>query len=105
MKLASPAARNPGSGPTRSWAFITSHARVLLVIARNPELRVERIAEEAGVTERSAYRVIADLVEGGYVRRRRLGTRNVYRLNLHLPLGDPVVEDQPTSDLLARLGP
>jgi MarR family len=105
VTLATPAPRSPGSEPRRSWAFITSHARVLLVIARNPELRVEQIAGEAGLTERSVYRVIADLVEAGYVRRRRLATRNVYRLHPHLPLGDPVVEDQPMSDLLAVLGP
>jgi DNA-binding transcriptional ArsR family regulator len=87
--------------PVRSWAFITSHARVLLTIARNLDLRVEQIARQAGVTERSAYRIIADLVEAGYLRRRRVGRRNLYELDPDLPLGDPVVEDQTTSDLLS----
>jgi DNA-binding transcriptional ArsR family regulator len=90
--------------PMRGWAFITSHARVLLAIARNPELRVEEIADEADVTKRSVYRILADLVEAGYLRRSRAGTRNLYELDPDLPLGDPVVEDQTTSDLLALVG-
>jgi predicted DNA-binding transcriptional regulator YafY len=87
--------------PTRSWAFITSHARVLLAIAENRELRVEEIADAADVTERSVYRILADLVEAGYLRRGRAGTRNLYELDPDLPLGDPVVEDQTTSDLVS----
>jgi DNA-binding transcriptional ArsR family regulator len=89
------------SRPMRNWAFITSHARVLLAIARNPELRVEEIADEADVTKRSVYRILADLVEAGYLRRRRTGRRNLYELDPDLPLRDPVVEDQTTSDLLS----
>jgi DNA-binding transcriptional ArsR family regulator len=104
IRLASPATRNPGSRPMRSWAFITSHARVLLAIAQNPELRVDQIAREAGVTERSVYRVIADLVEAGYLRRTRIGTRNLYELDAERPLGDPVVGDRRARDLLSLVG-
>jgi DNA-binding transcriptional ArsR family regulator len=104
MSLASPTARNLGSSSMRSWTFITSHARVLLAIGQDPELRVDQIAREAGVTERSVYRIVADLVEAGYVRRRRVGTHNLYELDADRPLGDPVVEDQRTRDLLSLLG-
>jgi DNA-binding transcriptional ArsR family regulator len=88
----------------RGWAFITSHARVLLAIARNPELRVEQIADQVAVTKRSVYRILADLVEAGYLRRRRTGTRNLYELDSDLPLGDPLVEDHTTGDLLSLVG-
>jgi hypothetical protein len=87
--------------PMRTWAFLTAHTRVLLAVARNPEFRVDEIAETACVTERSAYRILADLVEAGYVRRTRQGRRNRYELDHDLPLGDPTVEEQPTSDLLS----
>jgi DNA-binding transcriptional ArsR family regulator len=85
----------------RNWGFITSHARVLLAVARNPELRIEGIAEAARVTRRSVYRILSDLVEAGYLRRSRNGTRNLYQLDPELPLGDPVVEAQPVGDLLS----
>ena len=85
----------------RNWGFITSHARVLLAVAKNPELRIEGIAEAARVTRRSVYRILTDLIEAGYLRRRRAGSRNLYELDPELPLGDPVVEAQPVGDLLS----
>jgi DNA-binding transcriptional ArsR family regulator len=89
--------------PMRTWAFLTSHTRVLLAVAQNPELRVGEIADAAHVTERSAYRILSDLVEAGYLRRTREGRRNRYELDHDLPLGDPIVEEQPTSDLLSLI--
>ncbi len=48
-------------GQHRSWTFLTSHARVLLIISRNPEIRVRDIAALADITE--AYRELRpDLV-------------------------------------------
>jgi DNA-binding transcriptional ArsR family regulator len=88
---------------TRSWGFITSHARVLLAVAQEPELRVGAIAEAADVTERSVYRILADLVEAGYLRRRRAGTHNLYELHPERPLGDPVVEEQAMGELLSLI--
>jgi hypothetical protein len=90
--------------PMRSWAFITNHTHVLLAVARNPELRVDGIAEAARITERSAYRILADLVEAGYIRRRRVGTHNSYELARDLPLDDPVVGQVTVSDLLSLIG-
>jgi hypothetical protein len=86
--------------PMRSWAFITAHTRVFLAVAQDPELRVEQIAEAASVTERSAYRILADLVGGGYLRRTRVGRRNHYDVVPGLPLGDPVVEEHTADELL-----
>jgi DNA-binding transcriptional ArsR family regulator len=83
-----------------SWAFLTKHADVLLALAREPELRIPEIAAAAGITERSAYRILADLEKAGYVRRRKEGRRNRYELRIGLPLGDPVAEDGLLADLL-----
>jgi hypothetical protein len=92
-----------GFTPPRQWAFITSHARVLLLVAHDPELRVAEIADAASVSNRSVYRILADLVEAGYLRRRRTGARNRYELNQDLPLGDPVLDEQPVSGLLSLI--
>lgn len=88
----------------RNWGFITTHTRVLLAIAHDPELRVGGIARVACITERSAYRILADLVEAGYLRRTRAGRCNRYELDRDLPLGDPTVEDHTTDDLLSAVG-
>jgi DNA-binding transcriptional ArsR family regulator len=72
----------------RSWAFITNHAQVLLAVARHPEATVAEVARAARITERSAYRMIADLRQAGYVRRRKVGRHNSYEINTTLPLRD-----------------
>ena len=87
--------------PMRNWAFLTSHARVLLAVARDPELRVGEIAEAAGIAGRSAYRILADLVEGRYLRRTRVGRRNRYELDRDLPLGEPIIGELTLNDLLS----
>jgi DNA-binding IclR family transcriptional regulator len=85
----------------RSWTFLTKHADVFIALAREPSLHVAEIAVAAGITERSTYRILADLEHAGYVRRRREGRRNRYELRVDLPFGEPVVEDGFLRDLLA----
>jgi DNA-binding transcriptional ArsR family regulator len=89
----------------RSWTFITSHAQVLLAVARDPSLRVEEIAKAAQISERSAYRILADLQKAGYVQRRKNGRRNRYEINSDLPLEDPLVADEPLRELIALVSP
>ena len=84
----------------RSWRFITNHAQVLLALARNPRASVAELAEAARITERSAYRLLADLQKAGYVRRRKVGRENRYEINHEQPLHDPMVEDGVVGDLL-----
>jgi DNA-binding transcriptional ArsR family regulator len=90
--------------PGRTWTFITNHAQVLLAVAQDPELRVAEIADAAGITQRSAYRILADLVDAGYLSRTRVGTHNRYGLACDLPLRDRGFEASTVTDLL-RLAP
>jgi len=64
-----------------TWTFVTNHTRVLLCLAENPDLRLRDVANVIGITERAAQRIVADLVEAGYVERQRIGRRNRYALN------------------------
>ena len=65
----------------RSWRFITNHTQVLLCIYGNHETRLRDIAIEVGITERAAQRIVADLVDDGYITRHRTGRRNHYKIN------------------------
>jgi DNA-binding transcriptional ArsR family regulator len=87
----------------RSWSFLTSHGHVLLAVARKPAATVAELAAAAEITERSTYRILADLQQAGYVQRRKVGRRNEYEINPGLPLQDPTVENEYVQDLL-RLG-
>jgi DNA-binding IclR family transcriptional regulator len=65
----------------RPWTFVTNHTQVLLRLAQSPDVRLRDVAQTIGITERAAQRILADLVEAGYVERRRVGRRNHYTIN------------------------
>ncbi|MBO2452145.1 MarR family transcriptional regulator [Actinomadura barringtoniae] len=73
----------------KPWTFLTNHARVLISIARDPEIRMRDIAEEIGITERAAQLIIADLEEAKYLTRTRIGRRNTYEIDLGRPFRHP----------------
>jgi predicted ArsR family transcriptional regulator len=85
------------------WTFITNHARVLLCIARNPKTRLRDIADEIGITERAAQRIVSELVDAGYVSRRRVGRRNRYRVNRGRPMRAPEVKRIKVGEVLSLL--
>lgn len=68
------------------YQFLTNHAQVLLCVAHDPGIRLRDIAETVGITERSAHRIVSELVDDGYVARERVGRRNVYKVEPELPL-------------------
>ncbi|HEX5620962.1 MAG TPA: winged helix-turn-helix domain-containing protein [Solirubrobacteraceae bacterium] len=88
-----------------SWSFLTNHARVLICIANDPGVRLRDIGETVGITERAAHRIVGELVEAGYVTRRRVGRRNRYTVRADLPGPDPLTRERRVGDLLAILTP
>ncbi len=64
-----------------TWTFLTNHAQVLLCLAETPDIRLRDVAERVGITERAAQRILADLVDAGYVKTTRVGRRNHYTLD------------------------
>ena len=86
-----------------AWSFLTNHAGVLLCIAQDPGARLRDIGEAVGITERAAHRIIGELTDAGYVSRERVGRRNHYTIQTHLPIPDPLARGQRVGDLLAVL--
>jgi hypothetical protein len=86
-----------------NWTFLTSHARVLLCIAHDPGVRLRDIAASLGITERSAYAIVTDLAEAGYVRKQKNGRRNRYQIQANLPLPEPSSQERTVGDVLALL--
>ena len=64
-----------------SWTFLTNHAQVLLCLAETPDIRLRDVAERVGITERATQRILAELVEAGYVKTERVGRRNQYTVD------------------------
>ncbi|MGV9625427.1 helix-turn-helix transcriptional regulator [Streptomyces sp. NPDC003487] len=85
------------------WGFLTSHARVLLAIARDPDVRLRAIAAACHINERTAQGIVTDLEQAGYVTRERNGRRTRYALHLDGTLRHPADAHLPARALLGLL--
>ena len=85
------------------FAFLTNHGKTLLVIARDPHIRIRDIAVLLQITERATQRIVAELTKSGYIDRQREGRRNIYSVNTHMPVGLPTQRDVDIESLLAIL--
>ena len=85
------------------WTFLTTHARVRLLVAHDPGIRLRDIAASLDITERSAFGIITDLVEAGYVVKEKNGRRNRYHIQVHLPLPEPTSQERTVGEVLALL--
>ena len=88
-----------------SWTFLTNHSHVLLCISQNPSIRLGEIAEQVGITERTAFAIVADLVESGYLTKVRRGRRNEYEVHPELPFRHPLEQKARIRALLGILEP
>jgi DNA-binding IclR family transcriptional regulator len=87
----------------KTWRFLSNHTQVLLCIQRDPDARFRDIAQRVGVTERAAQRIVADLVESGYVESERQGRRNHYRVNVEVAMRHPAQDGHDIGELLHLL--
>jgi DNA-binding IclR family transcriptional regulator len=82
------------------WSFLTNHACALVCIAHDPGVRLRDIAGALGITERSAYGIVTDLVEAGYIVKDKDGRRNRYQIQGHLPLRASVGRERTIGEVL-----
>ena len=85
------------------WTFLTYHARVLLFVAHDPGARLRDIAASLNITERSAFGILTDLVDAGYVVKEKNGRRNRYHVQTHLPLPEPDGRERTVGEILALM--
>ena len=97
--MAEPTGRQP------SWVFLSNHAHVLLCIARDPDTRTRDIADQVGITERAAQRLVSDLIAEGYLTRTKVGRRNRYQINRRGHLRSPAFQALEIGPLLDLLNP
>jgi DNA-binding IscR family transcriptional regulator len=71
----------PGPGPVAQWSLLSNHGKVLVCLARDPEVRVTQIADQVGIKERAVQRILSELRAHGLVESTREGRRNRYRIN------------------------
>jgi hypothetical protein len=83
------------------WRFLSNHGQVLVAVAREPKARLRDIAATVDITERSAHRIVSELVEDGYLLRKRNGSRNHYEVRPDVPVRDPLLGGHWIGEILA----
>jgi predicted transcriptional regulator len=73
MTNADPKKKDRPDRDEKPWTFITNHAAVLSLLARDPQITARKISHEVGITERSVRLIISDLEKGGYIIKIREG--------------------------------
>lgn len=86
--------------PALGWTLLTNHAHVLLCISREPTARLRDIATRVEITERMVQKIVAELIEGGYLSVRKVGRRNHYAIGRRLKLPHPLVNHRSVGELL-----
>ena len=86
-----------------NWTLLSTHAHVMLVLARDCEKRLRDIALEVGITERAVQRIIVELVDAGVLSRRRVGRRNAYEIHPLVRMRHPLEENVTIRSLLGAL--
>jgi hypothetical protein len=66
-------------------------------------VRLRDIAASLNITERSAFGIVTDLAEAGYVVKQKDGRRNRYQIQAHLPLPEPTSQERTVGEVLALL--
>ena len=87
----------------KDWSLITNHGLVLAAISRNSRKTIRQIGDDVGVTERTAYGIVVDLEKAGYIKRTKVGTRNIYTINHDMPLVSRL-SDASVGDMLVLFG-
>jgi Winged helix DNA-binding domain len=85
------------------WTFLTNHARALICIAADPGVRLRDIADTLAITERTAYGIVTDLTEGGYVVKNKDGRRSRYQIQADLPMREPGTRGRTVGEILDLL--
>ncbi len=87
----------------RQWTLFTNHAAVLIHLLEQPEATIRTTADELGLAERTVVGVLQDLRREGYLRVRKEGRHNVYRVNPDGPMKRPEHEGYTMREFLARV--
>ena len=90
----------PGAAAPRTWTLLTNHARLLILVARDPHSRVRDLAAQAGITERAAQGILADLEQAGFLDRHRVGRRTEYSVHPDVSFRHPLEAGHEVGELL-----
>ena len=88
------------TSPAYTWTFFSNYAHVLVCLAKDPSARLRDVAEQVGITERAAQRIVGHLEDAGVLTKEREGRRNHYSIDTQQPLRHPLESHRTIGSLL-----
>jgi hypothetical protein len=98
----SPLKRRLAAGPPK-WALLSKHGMVVVSLAMTPSLTSRQLAAQMGLTERTLFTIIRDLVDADLLRIKKVGRVNTYIVNEGAPIPNPRFAHLHLRDFLAAL--
>jgi hypothetical protein len=92
-----PSIRVPG------WTFLSNHSHVLLCLYRNSAMTLREVAFLVRITERMVQKIVAELVQAGYLQVTKIGRRNTYQIDVNKKLRHSLESHCRIGDLLENL--
>lgn len=82
------------------WTFLTNHFHILVVLSREPTLRISDMAIQIGITQRAVQRILSELTADGVLEIEKDGRRNIYTINRDKRLRHPLENQHSIGSLL-----
>ncbi len=76
---------------------------VLVVLSRDPEMRIRDLAEAIGITQRAVQRILSELIAEGILKATRQGRRNRYTILGKTRLRHPLESQHTVGELIELL--
>lgn len=88
----------------KKWKFITNHGAVFILVSQGKRITAREIAARLEITERTVLSIITDLVDEGYLIKKREGRENTYQVNTSKSMRHKLLQEVQVRDLLDLLG-
>lgn len=74
------------SSTKKTWSLLSRHGQALILLAKNPQLRIIDLAKMLGISERSARLLVTSLHRSKVLHVHKTGRNNTYQVNSEIPL-------------------
>lgn len=76
---------------------------ILVVLSREPSMRIRDLADEVGITQRAVQRILAELTAEGILKVKKEGRRNTYSIRRRARLRHPLENRHTIGEILDLL--
>ena len=63
-----------------AWNFFTNYGHVIFILSSCPRMPLREVALNVGITERAVQKIISDLEAGGFIKIKKEGRNNSYKV-------------------------